>query len=135
MMKITDSKQIDQHLLKNIQMRLHSGKLPCAVAFDIAEHCQTSVLKVGKTVDLAGIRLSKCQLGLFGYSPENKILKTLENLDPELEQAIKAKQQDNVIQCAEIWEIAKNLGLRKLTVSFGCETLKLKIKGCQLGAF
>jgi hypothetical protein len=80
-------------------------------------------------------RLCKCQLGLFGYAPENKIIKSLDIVDPELEQAINETKKENVIQCSQIWEIAKKLGMRKHHVSCACETLKLKIKGCQLGAF
>jgi len=134
-MKSTDSLQIDQNILEGIKARLQSGKLPCAVAFDIAKQYQTTMQSIGNIVNNEGIRLSKCQLGLFGYSPENKIIKALETIAPELKQAIQSTQKNNVIQCAEIWEIANTLGVRKLHVSCACETLNLKIKACQLGAF
>jgi hypothetical protein len=127
--------QIDQRLLEIIKERLQSGKLPCAVAFDVAKNYNTGTQTIGQTVNAANIRLCKCQLGLFGYSPENKIIKSLDTVEPELEQAINETKKENVIQCSQIWEIAKKLGMRKLHVSCACETLKLKIKGCQLGAF
>ena len=127
--------QIDQQLMDTIHARLQSGKLPCAVAFDIAKQNQMLVKKIGQTADSAGIRLSKCQLGLFGYPPENKIIKSLDTVEPELQSAINEVQKDNVIQCADIWDIAKKMGMKKLHVSCACETMALKIKGCQLGAF
>jgi hypothetical protein len=135
-MKTIQSSHIDQAtLLEIIKSRLQSGKLPCAVAFDIALQHHIPVQKVGQTVNNEGIRLSKCQAGLFGYTPENKIIKHLETIEEELAHAIDVTQKEKVIQCAEIWEIAKKLGMSKLHVSCACETLKLKIKGCQLGAF
>jgi len=134
-MKTSKSIDIDQTILNLIKARLQSGKLPCAVAFDIAEQNHIPVHTVGQTADTEGVRLSKCQLGLFGYLPDNKIIKPLETIEPELEAAINNIQKNNVIQCPEIWEIAKKMGMRKLHVSCACETLKLKIKACQLGAF
>ena len=41
------------------------GKLPCAVAFEIARELQLSPKKVGETADKLGILVSKCQLGCF----------------------------------------------------------------------
>jgi len=134
-MKTTKPSQIDQKLLETIKAHLQSDKLPCLAAFDIAEKNQIAVQTVAQTVDISGIRLSKCQLGLFGYPPENKIIKPLNSIEPELKQVIDNTQKENIIQCAEVWKIAKELGMKKLHVSCACETLKLKIKGCQLGAF
>jgi len=130
-----NTSQIDQRLLEIIKERLQSGKLPCAVAFDIAKKNGIRPQTIGETVNAADIRLCKCQLGLFGYSPENKIIKPLDSVNPELAQEIIDTKKDNVIQCVQIWEVAKKLGMRKLHVSCACESLKLKIKGCQLGAF
>jgi hypothetical protein len=127
--------QTDQNFLEHIKTRLQSGKLPCAVAFDIAEQNQISMHTIGQVVNTEDIRLSKCQLGLFGYPPDNKIIEPLNSIKPELKQVIQSTQKNNEIKCAEIWEIARNLGYRKLHVSCACESLKLKIRGCQLGAF
>jgi hypothetical protein len=131
----TNTLHIDQNLLDIIQERLQSGKLPCAVAFDIAQKNNSSMQSIGQIVNAENIRFSKCQLGLFGYSPKNKIIKPIDSVEPELERAINDTKKDNVIQCAQIWKISKKLGMKKLHVSCACETLKLKIKGCQLGAF
>jgi len=125
----------NQRIVDIIQKRLQSGKLPCAVAFDIANQTETAIQTIGSIVDNAGIRLNKCQLGLFGYAPNNKIIKSLEKIEPDLKRAIDQKQTNNTITCSEIWGIAKNLKQNKRHVSCACETLGLKIKKCQLGAF
>jgi len=41
------------------------GKLPCAVAFEIARELQVSPKNVGEAADKLGILVSKCQLGCF----------------------------------------------------------------------
>ncbi len=41
--------------------------LPCAVAHKLAESCATSPRVVGESADAMGIRITHCQLGLFGY--------------------------------------------------------------------
>jgi LAO/AO transport system kinase len=41
------------------------GKLPCAVAFKIAEEMKVSRLAVGEAADRLGVRISRCQLGCF----------------------------------------------------------------------
>jgi hypothetical protein len=126
----------DQKILSIIHQHLRSGKLPCSVAFDIALKHKINVEQIGQTADIADIRLSKCQIGLFGYNPpKKKKIKSLKTIEPELKQAISDVQQDNRISCKNIWQIAEKLKTNKLHVSCACETLGLKIKNCQLGAF
>jgi len=47
--------------------RLEDGKLTCYQAHAIAEELGVDPLDVGRAADEAGIRISCCQLGLFGY--------------------------------------------------------------------
>jgi len=126
---------VDNEVLTIIQQYLRSDKLPCAVAFDIARKHKISIKRIGQTTDLAGIKLSKCQLGLFGYEPEKKKIKPLDTIEPDLKQAISDAQENNRIFCKTIWKIAETLKINKLHVSCACETLGIKIKNCQLGAF
>jgi hypothetical protein len=39
------------------------------------------------------------------------------------------------LPCAAAWEIARNLNLPRMRISAACESLHIKIKPCQLGAF
>ncbi len=86
-------------------------------------------------MDLLELRLSKCQLGLFGYGKQKKIVARLENVPQELDKAIKQSIINNRISCAECWTVASKVACSKLDVSAACETLKIKIFPCQLGAF
>ena len=48
---------------------------------------------------------------------------------------IEEAAQKGEIQCAALWAIAGRLGKKRKEVSGACETLNLKIRKCQLGAF
>ncbi len=112
-----------------------NGELACAAAFEIVNKHNIPADEVGSYADLLDIRLIKCRMGLYGYKPENKIVKPAESVTPELKQAIEARLVDGKLFCKNAWEIASNLGLSKMAVSCACEALEIKMKKCQLGAF
>jgi hypothetical protein len=81
------------------------------------------------------IELSKCQLGLFGYSPQKMVVKPAETVQADLERAIRRALMNDRLPCAAAWNIAETFGIPKMEVSSACEALKIKVKPCQLGAF
>ena len=81
------------------------------------------------------IRIIRCQMGIFGYEPEKKVVKPTENVPDELERAIRDKLADGKLTCALAWEVTRTLKIPKMNVSSACEKLGIKIKLCQLGAF
>jgi len=86
-------------------------------------------------VDLLDLRLSKCQLGLFGYQPAKKVVKARAPENREIEGAIRDALDDGKLACRDAWDIAGRIKVPKMAVSGACESLGLKIKPCQLGAF
>jgi hypothetical protein len=90
---------------------------------------------VGKSADLLNLRLNKCQLGLFGYQPNKKIVNPREEADRELKDAISGSLTEGKLTCKAAWDIASRLGVPKMTVSSACEAAGIKIAACQLGAF
>ncbi len=127
--------QPDPVIEKQLQARCQKGELPCAVAFDIAKQLGVSAAAVGQTADLMDYRLVKCQLGLFGYAPEKKIVRPAEAVDEALKIALQGSMENNRLPCDSAWITADRFQLRKMAVSNACETLGIKIKPCQLGAF
>ncbi|MGD1987495.1 MAG: hypothetical protein PVF30_13460, partial [Desulfobacterales bacterium] len=89
----------------------------------------------GKTADLLEMTLAKCQLGLFGYKPNKKIVKAKAPENSDLEKAIRDALIDGKLPCRKAWDIARRQDLSKMAISAVCEHLKIKIKPCQLGAF
>ena len=119
-----------------LQAALHGrSELPCAEAFEIADRTGCRPEEVGHAADRMNIRLTRCQLGLFGYTPNKKIVAAAAVVDPELEQAIRAKLTGGRLPCRDAWTLAEAFGRPKPALSAACEALGVKIKPCQLGAF
>jgi len=126
-------------LEKEIRENLRDGKLPCAVAWRIAERAGVERRVVGEMADRLDIRISHCQLGLFGYGEkrlgEHKIVKEPASLDSALADAIRAAARDGKVTCAQLFAIAGRLGRPPMDASAHAEALGVKIAQCQLGCF
>jgi len=120
---------------KEILNRATDNELSCPAAFEIAAKHKIKPIDVGEAADRLKIRLGKCQLGLFGYKPDKKIVKAAETVSAELKAATGNYLEDGRLTCIKAWEIASQLKIQKFPVSCACEALKIKIKECQLGAF
>ena len=130
----SDRKPIPE-VVEAVKSKVQEGGMPCAVAFEVAKQLNVEPSEVGFTLDYLGIKIIKCQLGLFGYKPKRAIVEPASEVEPSLEQAIKEKLKDGKLSCKEAWAIASERALRKMEVSSACETLGIKITNCQLGAF
>ena len=133
--KHAPSAQLNEEIKDHIKRRAKNNELPCAVAFKIAAELNVSPAEVGKTADLLEVMLAKCQLGLFGYTPEKKIVKPKVTENPDLASAILDARVDGKLSCENAWAIARRFDVSKMKVSSVCEQLKIKVKPCQLGAF
>jgi hypothetical protein len=125
----------DPALAAALTERAKDGRITCTAAFDLAEAFKVAPSEVGKTTDLIELRIVECQLGLFGYSPEKRIVKPADKVTQGLRGQLGRYAADGRISCASCWEIAHTLGIEKMAVSSACELLRLKIKPCRLGAF
>ncbi len=113
-----------------------SGKrITCAAAHKIAKDLNVSPAETGINIDLLGIRLNECQLGLFGYGEHGKIIKPAKNISKKLEKTINESITDGRISCAACWDAAIKNNCSKLDVACASEALGIKISSCQLGAF
>jgi hypothetical protein len=127
--------QVDPGLREALKPAIEKGELPCAMAFKLASELQKPPSEIGAAADLLDIRLVKCQLGLFGYSPEKKIVKAAAAVEPGLEDAIRNHLEDGRLPCRAAWRVAEAFKIPRMGVSAACEALGVKIKPCQLGAF
>jgi len=118
-----------------VKQKTSDGKITCADAHRIANELSLQPSKVGTALDHMGVRLSRCQLGLYGHSPSKKIVKPAANISPMLKQAIANALDSGTLSCFSVWAIAKKSGVSRMEVSSACEAMGVKIKPCQLGAF
>ena len=120
-----------------IRAALVEGKLPCAQAFVLAAKQEVEPSQAGQEASRLGIRINRCQLGLFGYEEqgEKRIVKPEASVSESLKEAIHARLVEGRLPCRAAWEIAEEHGLSKLEVANAVEGLKLRISACQLGCF
>ena len=133
--KHSDDRKVDPVIARAIEEKTVEKTIKCAGAFKIVEGFGTTADEVGFTIDMLEIRIIRCQMGIFGYEPEKKAVKPMENVPDELESAIRDKLMDGILTCPLAWEVARTLKIPKMRISSACETLGIKIKSCQLGAF
>ena len=130
---------MDERIHQAILERLKEGKLPCNQAFAIAQLLEVEPLAVGMTANEADIRISNCQLGLFGYGPKaegkHKIVHAMEDVPMRLAARLRAESEDNQLSCEAVWRVADGLGYRRLEASSAVEAMGLKVSRCQLGCF
>jgi len=123
----------DKKIAGAVRQKAVEGELACAEAEQIGAALGVPLAEIGRTLDLLELRINRCQLGLFGY-PGGKDLHPAA-VDPELEAAIRGRLAGGRLPCKAAWEIAAERKVARMKVSSACETLKIKIKPCQLGAF
>jgi len=133
--KHPQNSKADENLQKEIKEKMRDGKIACADAEKIARKNNIAISLTGMTIDLLNIDINKCQLGLFGYSPEKKIVQPAVAVAERLKNEITKALVNDRLACAAAWEIAARLNIPRLQVASACEALQIKIKPCQLGAF
>jgi hypothetical protein len=133
--KHSPDRKVNEKLTEAVREKAPEHEIPCAVAFKIAETMKVPPAEVGFTLDVLEIKTIKCQLGLFGYKPNKRMVEAAENVSTELEKAIRNSLKNGRLPCAVAWKLAEQFGIRKMQVSAACETLGIKISVCQLGSF
>jgi hypothetical protein len=128
-------RNVTPEITEAVRQRASDGAISCVAAHKIAVDLGVPPEEIGVGVDLLELRIVKCQLGLYGYRPEKKVVKPAETVSAALEGAIKESLVKGKLSCTAAWDIAKRHGVAKMDVSSACETLKIKMVSCQLGAF
>lgn len=124
-----------EEIAKAVRERASDGGMACAVAFTIASELKVPAEEIGFTADFLEVRIVKCQLGLFGYHPEKRIVKPAASVSPALKQSILEALINDRLPCKAAWAIAERFALPKMEASAACEAMKVKISPCQLGTF
>ncbi len=130
----------------------NNGQLSCEEAYIVAEARGVNPQAVRQQADNLGIRISRCQLGLFGYAPEKgrpgfraageavrgSGQKTEEKMEPVPEKvatAVGDTCSNNEITCVELWELGRAHNVSRFDMGCLAESLELSVRRCQLGCF
>lgn len=124
-------------LIQRLEAYREQGSVPCALAFRIAEMSGTLPQAVREVADRMGIRISECQLGLFGYElyGEKRWVRRLGAVPPLLAQSVRAACAEGRLTCAASWRLADERGVPRLLFGSVAESLNVRILRCQLGCF
>ncbi len=127
---------VDPKIAEQIGKREKEGRVSCTAAHEIARQLGCPPKQVGMNIDLLEKRISRCQLGLFGYGQATaKAVKPASAVSQDLAAAIEAEAVDERISCFSVWKLADRMNMTRLDVACACESMGIKIKQCQLGAF
>ena len=126
---------MNQEITARIKESLTEGRLPCPSVFKVARRLEVSPQQVGEVADELGIKISRCQLGLFGYWPEDKPLEPAQEVGEELQARIRDRVIEEGLPCATAWDIAGELTMKRIDVARVAESLGIRITQCQLGCF
>lgn len=128
--------ELDPALAKRLYEKARDGHLSCSSAFTIAEETGASPIEIGRAADLLELKITKCQLGLFGYMRKKRnIVEPAERVPGELEQALQEGVVNGRLSCKRAWDIARRFGISKTKITSACERLNIRLGPCQLGAF
>jgi hypothetical protein len=122
-----------------IREHLEDGELHCSQAHALAQSLGVQPLIVGLGANELDIRISRCQLGLFGYGPKSegkhKIVHAMDKVPERLAAQLRAAADGGNITCAAVWRIADRLGYRRIEASSAVEAMGIRVSRCQLGCF
>lgn len=127
--------QLNQAIIQRILQASSNGRLTCASAHRLAKAQNCLPKQIRKQADLLELRISQCQLGLFGYGQNKKKFNSGTDISSKLKDRILDVQCDGIIDCKTCWEIAKEFKISKIDMGSVCEQLEIRIKSCQLGVF
>ena len=105
--------EVNPDLEKRLREKVSDGKISCAAAHGIAGELGVQPSEVGVAIDLMEARIEKCQLGLFGYQPEKRIVRAAGSPSPEIQSAIRADLVDGRMACVQAWKIAERFGEKR----------------------
>lgn len=104
-----------------------NGRLSCIDAFIVAKKGGIALEKMSAATKSMGIRISDCELGVFGrldFSPKDETI---------YEEMLERYNKEKELDCKIYWDEAKNSNLHK--VGSTVKNSDFEVINCQLGCF
>lgn len=128
-------RSIDPVIREKLETLRQQDQITCAAAHRAAADLNLPPAEVGIQMDLMELRLVRCQLGLFGHGPDDGPVNKDIEVPDELKARLKNTAVEGRISCKDCWDMAAEFKISRPDMGAACETLNLRIKPCQLGAF
>ena len=110
-------------------------EITCAAAHKAAQSLGVTPEQIGVQIDLLELRITECQLGLFGYAGTKKKLDPDIQIEKDLDRELDGRVIHKRISCSDCWDIAAAHKVKRLDIGSACEKKKVRVKPCQLGTF
>lgn len=110
-------------------------RIACLAVHEIAQVLDCLPLNVGQTADLIGIRINRCQLGLFDRKDTDVQPLSKDDITQEMQALVESAVLNGQLACIDSWRLSDQLNLSRLQMGALCDELKIKVSPCQLGAF
>ncbi len=133
--KHSRERKVSPEIAEAVKGRASGGSIACAAAFKVVSGLNVEPSEVGFTIDSLEIKITHCQMGIFGYPEGKRPIKPPESVPDELKKAIEGSLLGGKLPCRRAWDVAGEFRIGKMDVSSACEALKIKVSKCQLGAF
>jgi len=127
-------------LKDRVQAAAKDSQIPCAVAHKLAGEWGVTPEELGAAANEAGVRITRCQMGFFGYAPQKgmpgyAIVKPAEHVPDDLAAEVQAALVNGRLPCRAAWDLAHRHGLNYRQMGDVVEALGIRVKPCQLGCF
>jgi len=126
-------------LQDQVRAAANDDQLPCARAHNLAAKWGMTPEALGAAARKVGTRITRCQMGLFGYGPKDtpsyRVVQAAGHVPEGLTVEVQAALVDGRLPCRAAWALARCHGLTYRQMGDVLEALGLKVKSCQMGQF
>jgi len=140
--EVQPSAEVDPRIIEAINEGAMEGKFSCFMAEDTVKRLRVTWEQTKDALKLSGLHIYRCQMGLFGYSPESGILvpksedklNTVNgksafgadpNMTPLVEAAIRSSLVNGCLSCRAAWTIADKFNLTRRDMALFCVPMKI----------
>jgi hypothetical protein len=126
-------------LKDRVREATNDDQLPCALGHKLALEWEVMPEELGTVARELGIRITRCQMGLFGYGPKGtpgyRVVQAADHIPEGLTVEVQAALVDGRLPCRTAWALAECHSLTYRQMGDVVEALGLKVKPCRLGQF
>lgn len=110
------------------------SKLPCIEGWKISKEFSIEKTKIGDICKGSNIKISDCELGLFGKKKNRRDMTGGFNGEI-VEKLLKQVDTEKKISCEELWEFASKNNLSLLKAASVADEAGVKVIDCCFGCF
>jgi hypothetical protein len=124
-----------KELERAVLAAVKDGYIACPAAWKVAADRNVPKIAVGAMMDKLGLRFTDCQLGCFKVDKTPYDGGERPGIPDAVAERIEALQQSGGLTCANVFALARELGVKPLTAADAANVRGYKIRQCQLGCF